>query len=102
MGAIKAYDYSENEWDVAKFGKGIGHPMRKRLLALLREEGWCRNIDFSRLMNVSPSTVKEHVDFLVVANLVTINYSFHHYDIVLNREGFKVMQDFLDEMSGGE
>jgi hypothetical protein len=53
-------------------------------------------------MNVSPSTVKEHVDFLVLANLVRIRYSFHHYEILLNVEGFKVMQDFLDEMTGVE
>jgi hypothetical protein len=102
MGAIKAYGYSENEWDIAKFGKGIGHPMRKKLLDLLKKEGWCRNVDFSRMMNVSPSTVKEHVDFLVLANLVRIRYSFHHYEILLNVEGFKVMQDFLDEMTGVE
>jgi len=98
MGSIKAYDYTDNEWQVAKFGRAVGHPMRKKLLAIIKEEGRCRNIDFSRLMNVTVSTVKEHVDFLLMANLVRIEYSMHYYDIVLNTDGFKVMEDFLEEI----
>ena len=102
MGAVKAYGYSENEWQIARFGKAVGHPMRKKLLAIIKEEGWCRNIDFSRLMNVSTSTVKEHVDFLLMADLVRIRYSFHYYEILLNKEGFKVMEEFLAEINGDD
>jgi Mn-dependent DtxR family transcriptional regulator len=98
MGSIKEFDYSKDEWDIARFGRAVSHPMRKKLLTLIKEEGKCRNIDFSRIMNVSVSTVKEHVDFLLSADLVKIEYSMHYYNIILKKDGFQVMEDFLLEM----
>lgn len=100
MGAIKEFDYNEEEWDVAIFGRAIGHPMRKKLLSLIKSQGRFRNVDFAELMNVSVSTVKDHVDFLLTANLVRLEYSMHYYNIVLNKEGLKVMEEFMEELKG--
>ena len=98
MGAIKDNNYSNSDIKIAQIGKAIGHPARKLMIAHLLEYGSSRNIDFSCSLNMSPSTIKEHVQFLKDADLVTIKYRMHHYDIYLNPNGFDEMIAFLDAL----
>lgn len=96
MGAIKENNYSDSDMEIAKIGKAIGHPARKKMIASLLENGKSRNIDFSSTLNLSASTIKDHVQFLKDAGLVTIKYRMHHYDIFLKPNGFKAMIEFLE------
>ena len=96
MGAIKENNYSDNDMKIAQIGKAMGHPARKQMISLLMEYGHSRNIDFWGNLNLSPSTIKEHIQFLKDADLVTIRYRMHHYDIYLKPQGFDEMIAFLD------
>jgi hypothetical protein len=85
MGAIKTFDYTPDEWDVSTIARGISHPARVRILKHLKTVPGYRNIDFCTLLRMRESSVKDHLDKLRDAGLISVVYLPHCYAVTLNR-----------------
>ena len=85
MGAIKSNNFTTEEKTLYLFHRALAHPVRIRMLNKLKERSY-RNVDFSFELNLSTSTVKDHIDKLKDSDLVQIEYFVHHYSISLDLE----------------
>jgi hypothetical protein len=95
MGAIKANEYTSDEWDVSIIARAISHPARVKMIKQLKHAQSYRNIDFSKLLGMTKSTVKEHLDKLDDADLINITYLPHCYIVSLKAERIGRLEQWL-------
>lgn len=90
MGAVKDLDYLEKEISLSLYFRAIAHPARVKIITQLYDEKKaCRNIDLTKFLNLSRTTVKNHLDMMKEAGILTITYFPHHYEITLNDRGMR-------------
>lgn len=98
MGVIKDNYYSPEEIHLAKIGKAIGHPARKKILDRLMNGNLCRNIDLSKELNLSVPCIASHLQKLREAGLIKEVYHIHYHEIHLNVRGFELLKLYLSEL----
>nr|WP_294862353.1 ArsR family transcriptional regulator [uncultured Fluviicola sp.] len=96
MGARKDNYYSPEEINMSQFGRALSHPARAKMLRLLREYKSFRNTDMCRILNMSVSTVHNHIRTLKEADLVNLEYASHEYHITLKEENYMFYKDLID------
>jgi predicted transcriptional regulator len=98
MGAIKSNDnYTDNDWQLSILARALAHPARIQMIKKLRRQHQFRNVDFAAELNMTPSSVNEHVEKLKDAELIRIEYFQHHYLISLNPKKFRTLLHFISE-----
>lgn len=98
MGAIKSNDYTIEELNFSKLGRAFAHPARRRIINTLLENDFYRNVDFSNDLSLSEPAVKQHLDKLAEAGIITTEYFPHYYQIRLNISGFDPMFTFVKSL----
>lgn len=99
MGRIKPNNYSLNDYQVSSIGEAIGHPARKRIVALAKENPNLTNTQLSHILNLSKPTVTDHLFKLSKANIVHYNYQANEFQIKLNKKGFRDLERFIEEIT---
>ena len=99
MGATKENNYNEKEIEIAYLCDAIAHPARKRIVDLLSKHHFCRNVELTSLLNLSPTAVMNHLIKLKRAELIEIKYGMHHYKVILNFQRLEVLIDYLSSLS---
>lgn len=94
MGAIKTYNYTMDERDISLIARGMAHPARVRIMKELQIRPY-RNIDFCQILRMNKTSVKEHLDKLIDAKLVHVEYLPHFYLLSLNTERVEVMERLM-------
>lgn len=84
MGASKTLQYSEEELNIALIARAIAHPARVRIIKILQTEELCRSVDLVKILNLVPSTVKEHIYKLKEAKLIYLDFTPNCYLIKMN------------------
>ncbi|MES2799950.1 MAG: helix-turn-helix domain-containing protein [Bacteroidota bacterium] len=83
----------ENEIEIALTARAIAHPARVKIVAhLFVDKCGLRNIDLTKVLGYTKSTVKKHLDMLKDADLVEVNYFTHFYLISLNKKGIQLAE----------
>jgi len=95
MGAIKANNYSNQELEISMIARGLAHPARVKILNQLQKRVY-RNIDFCRELRMNRSTIKEHLDKLIDADLISVEYFPHFYVLSLNEERMKAVKQLMN------
>jgi DNA-binding transcriptional ArsR family regulator len=95
MGAIKTFEYTSDEWDVSTIARGISHPARVKIIKHLKMVRSYRNIDFCELLRMSKKSVKDHLDKLQDAELISVTYFPHCYEVSLNRKRVERLEHWL-------
>lgn len=96
MGAIKTYEYTCDEWDVSVIGRGISHPARVKIIKHLKAAPFYTNLDFSEMLRMTTSSVKDHLDKLQEADLIRMTYRHHCYVISLNENRVRRLEQLMD------
>lgn len=86
MGLIKPNNYSDKELEFSRIGRAIAHPARNRIIELLLEYHFVRNIDLAAYLNLSQAMVTKHIDTLKDAKIVTCIYHVHYDQLTLNED----------------
>jgi len=100
MRLIKPNDYNVEDFQIAYVGDAFSHPVRKKIIEHLHEEGGFSKADYSRLMNLSKVVVARHIEKLKAAKLIKSEYFVHHEILVLDTQELEVMYDFLGRLLG--
>lgn len=99
MGLRKPQDYSEEEISTALFGRAIAHPARVKIINLLNKNKLSLK-EIGRVINLSPTAVRNHLQILQDAKLLSIEYQVHFLLYTLNGENYRQsFADFLDVQS---
>ncbi len=93
MGATKPNNYSLAEIQLSLIARALAHPARIKMVAALKQQDY-RNIDFTRKLHLANSTVKDHIDKLLEADIVDVEYYPHFYSISLKQKAFTDLTDF--------
>lgn len=86
MGLIKPNNYSKSELKFDAVSKAVSHPARSRIIDLLVDYTFVRNIDLSGYLNLSPAMVTKHLDYLKRAGVICCEYEIHYDILRLNQE----------------
>lgn len=96
MGAIKPGNYSIEEVLISKFGRAIAHPARAKIIRLLLNKEQFRNIDLSKKLQLSFSSVHNHIQVLKDADIIDVEYLPHEYMLKLKSDNFDLMKQLLE------
>lgn len=100
MGIIKPNNYTSEEINISRIMKAIGHPARKKIIDQLKSHYLTTNTELCHILNLAPSTVKEHLDMLKEVNLISETYRTHYNELILNPNGFKVVIEYVKSLEG--
>ena len=95
MGASKASHFSQDLRDLSLTARALAHPARVSIINELKQSSAMRSIDLSISLQLHPSTIHKHLQRLKDANLIEMEYAFHHYTIRLISENLEDLQSFL-------
>ncbi len=84
MPASKTFQYSENEKELALQGRALAHPARVRIMNLINEFGAIRNLDITKKLQLSKSTVHRHMKKLQDASLIKTEFYLNSFYVSKN------------------
>ncbi len=100
MRLIKPNDYDVEDFQIAFLGDAFSHPVRKKIIEHLHEEGGFSKADYSKLMNLSKVVVGRHIKKLKEAKLIKSEYFVHHEILSLDTTELEVMYEFIGKLLG--
>ncbi|MFA7273478.1 MAG: winged helix-turn-helix domain-containing protein [Crocinitomicaceae bacterium] len=95
MPASKKSFFTPEENQIALYGRAHAHPARVRILTVLDEKGYVRNCELSKILNLSKSTVHDHLKKLEVAQLIRTEFFMNSFFIYRNEN---VYDDFFENL----
>jgi predicted transcriptional regulator len=97
MGASKTKHYSKETIQIAQLANALGHPARITIIQLLKENTYFRNVEFQKALQLSQTTVHNHLLKLKSAKLIEFNYSPNEYHVNLIPENLDDLNYFIRE-----
>jgi len=94
MPASKKSSFTLVENEIALFGRAYAHPARVRILNILDKNGYVRNCDLTRILNLSKSTIHEHLKKLEDADLIRMEFFMNSFYIYRNECEFDLSAIF--------
>lgn len=87
-GAIKENPYTDLQYEISSVGRALAHPVRIKILEMFVKDNYpIRNIDLAKMVFMAPSSIKDHLDKLNDAKLISIRYDKHYYEVNLSENG---------------
>jgi len=99
MGASKTTQFSNSEIKTAKLARALAHPARVRILALLKQEDFIRNVDLVKDLQLVKSTVHAHIIKLKEADLIELDFHSNCYFIRPNKEVIDKIPLYLEQLN---
>lgn len=95
MGASETYQYETETIKIAAIAAALGHPARILILETLKEKKYIRSVDLQKILSLSKSSVFNHVQKLIVADLIIIDFFPNEYHLRLKTDKLKNLGRFL-------
>lgn len=99
MGAIKPNNYNDTELDISRLTDAIGHPVRTRMLELIKQNPSITQTQLDILLPLSRNAVHNHLNKLKKAELVIENYRTHFFPLEINWSKVNILKTFLEDLS---
>ena len=77
MRQFKPNNYTLEDFEVTVIGEAMCHPVRKRIIQLLKANKDLTNTRLSKILNLSKPSVTGHLSKLSDANIVSYKYNIH-------------------------
>jgi len=99
MGASKTTQYSIDEIKSAKIARALAHPARIRILSLLKQEVFTRNIDLVKDLQLVKSTVNSHLNKLRDADLIELEFHSNFYWIRTKKDVIDRIPSYFEQIN---
>ncbi|HLP56770.1 MAG TPA: winged helix-turn-helix domain-containing protein [Fluviicola sp.] len=96
MGASKTNQYSQEIKDLSLIARALGHPARAQIVSVLKSQPFTRNTDLTSILQLSKSSIFEHVTKLVQADLVKLSFEPNCYHITLIPERLEELKELIE------
>ena len=97
---MKEIEFSENQKQIARFAKALGHPVRIYVLELLSKQACCYSGDLSEILPVAKSTLSQHLKELKKAGLIQGEIEAPKVKYCINRENWEKAKLLFEELLG--
>lgn len=92
-------DYFTNEQtDLARFSKALGHPVRVAILQLLNSQSCCYHGDMAEELPIAKSTLSQHLNELKDAGLIQGTITAPTVKYCINRENWTLAKSLMNEL----
>ncbi|MGC9355505.1 MAG: ArsR/SmtB family transcription factor, partial [Mariniphaga sp.] len=85
--------FSENQKQLARFAKALGHPVRVYILELLSRQSCCYSGDLSEDLPIAKSTLSQHLKELKSAGLIQGEIEAPKIKYCINRENWELARN---------
>ena len=99
MGLIKPNNYDPNEVKFSLIASALSHPARNRVIEILQEERFVRNIDLIHYLNLSKASITRHISCMKRAKLIECKYYIHFDELRLVPETLEYFKFNLENLS---
>ncbi len=96
MGASKTNQYTPEIKDLSLIARALGHPARAQIISVLKTQPFTRNTDLTTILQLSKSSIFEHITKLVQAELVELDFHPNCYHITLVPERLKELKELIE------
>jgi DNA-binding transcriptional ArsR family regulator len=90
--------FSENQKQLARFAKALGHPVRVYILELLSRQSCCYSGDLSEDLPIAKSTLSQHLKELKSAGLIQGEIEAPKIKYCINQENWKLAKKLFQKM----
>jgi len=91
-------EYTEQEEEIARYAKALGHPVRIRILRLLASRSCCYNGDLTEEIPMAQSTISQHLKALKEAGLIQGEILPPKIKYCINKENWQHVQKHFRDL----
>ena len=97
---------TQEQEQIARFAKALGHPIRVAILQMLAKQTCCYHGDMSEILPIAKSTLSQHLKELKEAGLIQGTITIPTIKYCINKENWtlakKMFQSLLTEIINEE
>lgn len=86
---------TEEQKNIARFAKAMGHPIRMYVLELLSKQNCCYSGDLTEVLPIAKSTLSQHLKELKDAGLIQGEIEAPKIKYCLNQDNWKLAQELF-------
>lgn len=90
--------FTDDQVQVARFAKAMGHPIRIYILQLLSQQSCCYSGDLTDILPVAKSTLSQHLKELKDAGLIQGEIQAPKIKYCLNKENWELARKLFAEI----
>ncbi|WP_372947874.1 ArsR/SmtB family transcription factor [Mariniphaga sp.] len=90
--------FSENQKQLARFAKALGHPVRVYIMELLSKQSCCYSGDLSEDLPIAKSTLSQHLKELKAAGLIQGEIEAPKIKYCINQENWNLAKKLFQNM----
>ncbi|WP_299582940.1 ArsR/SmtB family transcription factor [uncultured Sunxiuqinia sp.] len=90
--------FTDEQVQLARFAKAMGHPVRLYVLELLNSQACCYSGDLSEVLPIAKSTLSQHLKELKEAGLIQGETEAPKVKYCINRENWLKAQDLFQKL----
>ncbi len=91
-------DFTDDQKQLARFAKALGHPVRIYVLQLLSEQACCYSGDLSEQLPIAKSTLSQHLKELKDAGLIQGEIEAPKIKYCINRTNWQIAKELFKEL----
>ncbi len=91
-------EFTDDQKQVARFAKALGHPVRIAIVQMLLNENCCYHGDMSEVIPVAKSTLSQHLKELKDAGIIQGTITLPTIKYCINKETWKLVQKLFGEL----
>jgi len=92
--------FTDDQVQLARFAKAMGHPIRIYILQLLSQQSCCYSGDISEILPVAKSTLSQHLKELKDAGLIQGEIQAPKIKYCLNKPNWELAKKLFAEILG--
>ena len=92
---VKKDIITDDQKQIARFAKAMGHPIRMYVLELLSRQTCCYSGDLTEVLPIAKSTLSQHLKELKDAGLIQGEIEAPKIKYCLNQENWKLAQQMF-------
>ena len=90
--------FTDQQTNLARFSKALGHPVRIAILQLLNSQSCCYHGDMAEELPVAKSTLSQHLNELKDAGLIQGTITPPTVKYCINRENWELTKSLMNEL----
>ncbi len=91
-------DFTDDQKQLARFAKALGHPVRIYVLQLLSEQACCYSGDLSEQLPIAKSTLSQHLKELKDAGLIQGEIEAPKIKYCINRTNWQIARELFKDL----
>ena len=98
MEKTKVNYFTDQQIDLARYAKALGHPVRIAILQLLNSQSCCYHGDMAEELPIAKSTLSQHLNELKDAGLIQGTITPPTVKYCINRENWTIAKRLMNDL----